>query len=94
MNPKNSYEVLQKSYHLLSNIDSFDSKAIEHHLRALSSEIDIKIGQLLGTIRVATSGQKVSPPLFESLELLGRDRVKSLLQQGMEGLDDIDPIKM
>ena len=89
MNLTSTYEVLQKSHTLLLTIDPFDSETIEYNLRILSDKIGIKIGQLLGTIRVATSGQKVSPPLFESLELLGRCRVKSLLEQAIDELNDL-----
>ena len=39
---------------------------------------------MLGTIRLATSGQRVSPPLFGSLEILGRDRVVVLLDNAIE----------
>ena len=89
MNIESTYEALQESHKLLLNIEPFDSETIEQNLRTLSFEMGIKIGQLLGTIRVATSGQKVSPPLFESLELLGKDRAKSLIEQAMDGLNEL-----
>jgi len=87
MNIEGTYEALQESHKLLLNIEPFDSETIEQNLRTLSFEMGIKIGQLLGTIRVATSGQKISPPLFESLELLGKDRAKLLIEQAIDGLN-------
>ena len=48
---------------------------MEAEMRVLADTLGIKIGQLFGSIRVAVTGLKVAPPLFESLEILGRDKV-------------------
>ncbi|MEX2551105.1 MAG: glutamate--tRNA ligase family protein [Nitriliruptoraceae bacterium] len=48
--------------------------AIEEALRALPEELGIGFGKVAQPIRVAVTGSSVSPPLFESLELLGRAR--------------------
>jgi len=50
------------------------TEAIEGALRALPEELGIGFGKVAQPIRVAVTGSSVSPPLFESLELLGRDR--------------------
>ena len=42
-------------------------------MRALADELGMKPGQAFQPIRMAVTGSKVSPGLFESLELLGRD---------------------
>ena len=68
-------------------IDAFGAATLESRLRGLADDLDIKVGQLLGTLRVATSGLKVSPPLFESLEILGRDRVVRDLNRAVEKLE-------
>lgn len=49
-------------------------EAIEQALRALPEELGIGFGKVAQPIRVAVTGSSVSPPLFESLELLGRAR--------------------
>ena len=59
---------------VLEAIQTFDTESIETALRALAEEQGIKVGLLLGSIRIATTGLKVSPPLFETLDILGRDR--------------------
>ena len=79
MNADSTAQILDRADKLVSKIDTFSSSAIEVELRALADSMDVKVGTLLGTIRVATSGQKVSPPLFDSLEVLGRNRVLELL---------------
>ena len=80
MDEESTKKILQEVSATLSKIKSFSSSAIELELRSLADSMDVKVGALLGTVRVATSGQKVSPPLFQSLEVLGRDRVLDLLR--------------
>jgi glutamyl-tRNA synthetase len=48
--------------------------AIEEKVRALAESKGVKLGDLLMPLRVAITGSKVSPPLFESMRLVGRDR--------------------
>ena len=67
--------VVQTSYDALSELDSWDTPAIEAALRtALVDGRGLKPRNAFGPVRVAVTGRRVSPPLFESLELLGRDR--------------------
>ena len=79
MDAESTTRILDRVNELVSKIETFSSSAIEVELRALADAMEVKVGTLLGTIRVATSGQKVSPPLFDSLEVLGRSRVLELL---------------
>ncbi len=63
----------------LSTLDEWTEAAIESALRDLADELELKLGPTLQPIRVATSGKRVSPPLFESLEILGLDETLSRL---------------
>jgi glutamyl-tRNA synthetase len=55
-------------------LDTWTTGAIEEALRAkLVEELGIKPRNAFGPVRVAVTGRRISPPLFESLELLGRD---------------------
>ena len=57
--------------------------AIEEALRvALVEELGLKPRNAFGPVRIAVTGRKVSPPLFESLELLGRERSLGRLAVG------------
>jgi glutamyl-tRNA synthetase len=58
----------------LAAVDHWDAATIEDALRALADELGQKPRQAFQPIRLAITGSKVSPGLFESLELLGRDR--------------------
>ena len=56
-------------------------------LRGMVKELDVKAGQLFGSLRVATTGQRIAPPLFESLEALGRQRTLDLINTACDRLD-------
>ena len=50
---------------------------------ALVEGLELKPRNAFGPVRIAVTGRKVSPPLFESLELLGRDRSLSRLSAAL-----------
>ena len=65
---------------VLRSIDDWRAAAIEEALRqALVEDLQLKPRLAFGPIRVAATGQTISPPLFESLELLGRERTVARL---------------
>ena len=57
----------------LASLEPFEAAAIETTLRATADGLGLKPRQAFQPVRVAVTGSKVSPGLFESLELLGRD---------------------
>jgi glutamyl-tRNA synthetase len=58
----------------LAAVTTWSTAAIEEALRAkLVDELGLKPRNAFGPVRVAITGRRISPPLFESLELLGRD---------------------
>ena len=65
--------VLSRAQDALQELDSWDTEAIEAALRKLADELGMKPGQAFQPIRMAVTGSKISPGLFESLALLGRD---------------------
>jgi glutamyl-tRNA synthetase len=77
-------EVVQASYDALSGLDDWSTATIEAALRqSLVEGMGLKPRNAFGPVRIAVTGSKVSPPLFESLELLGRDRSLSRLQAAL-----------
>ena len=78
--------ILSSCLSALEEVIEFTSDSIEASLRALSTELNVKLGQLLGTLRVATTGLKVSPPLFQSMEISGRKRIIKDIQLAMNRL--------
>lgn len=73
--------VLDAASAALDGIADWTTAHIEEALKAaLIDGLELKPRKAFGPIRVATTGTTISPPLFESLELLGRDRSLSRLR--------------
>jgi glutamyl-tRNA synthetase len=49
----------------------------------------LKAGQVFGLLREAVMGQKDSPPLFESMEIIGKDKVLYRLQSAITMLEEM-----
>jgi glutamyl-tRNA synthetase len=64
-----------RAYELLSVLPDMQATTTEAPMRELADQLGLKAGQLFGILRGAVTGQKVSPPLFESMEVLGRHEV-------------------
>jgi glutamyl-tRNA synthetase len=70
-----SRDVVRAAHDALAGLTSWSTADIEATLRgALIDGLGLKPRVAFGPVRIAVTGRKVSPPLFESLELLGRDR--------------------
>jgi glutamyl-tRNA synthetase len=74
-----SAPVLREAREALAVAEPFSRERIESELRTLSERLELKPRQAFQPIRVAVTGSKVSPGLFESLELLGRDEALARL---------------
>ena len=68
-------EICRAAAEALAGVEPWAAPAIEEALRALAEELGQKPRQAFAPIRLAVTGSKVSPGLFESIELLGRERV-------------------
>ena len=67
-------EYLKASLEVLESLSEWNALSIEKSLRDLSVKLGVKPGELFTSIRNAVSGSKITPPLFESLEILGREK--------------------
>jgi glutamyl-tRNA synthetase len=76
--------VLSRAKDALAALDTWDADAIEATLRSLAEKLGMKPGQAFQPIRMAVTGSKISPSLFESLELLGRDEVLRRLSRAFD----------
>ncbi len=81
MTSEKSLMALRRARDLLAEIEPFKPEAMEMPMRALAEELGLKAGQLFGIIRWAATGQKVAPPLFGSLAVLGRERTLARLDR-------------
>jgi glutamyl-tRNA synthetase len=77
-------DVVLASYDALSALQEWTTEGIEESLRRVLVEgLGLKPRLAFGPVRVAVTGSRVSPPLFESLELLGRERSLARLQAAL-----------
>src|SRR5690625_4180037 len=80
--PENLVEVLTAAENVLSDLETWDQESIEPALRtALIDELGLKPRHAFGPVRTAISGRRVSPPLFESLVILGREKTLERISQ-------------
>ncbi len=74
-------DVVRAAYDALVGLTVWSTSVIEEALRAsLIDGLGLKPRLAFGPVRVAVTGSRISPPLFESLELLGRDRSLARLE--------------
>ena len=77
--------VLSAALAALEAVLQWNTAQIEEALKsALVDRLELKPRKAFGPVRVAVTGSSVSPPLFESLELLGRDRSLDRLRSGRD----------
>ncbi len=76
--------VVRAAHDALESLDAWSTEAIQTALQAaLVDGLGLKPRQAFGAVRVAATGRRISPPLFESLELLGRERGLGRLRAAM-----------
>jgi glutamyl-tRNA synthetase len=73
----------------LAELPTFEAAAIEEALRVVPESTGVKAKLVFQAVRVAVTGTTVSPPLFESLELLGREKALARLDAAIAGGVDL-----
>ena len=89
LTPAQSAEAAQRAYQILVDLQEIDHQTAEEPLRALAEELGVSAGQLFGILRAAVTGQTVSPPLFESMAIIGRGKVLERIQQAVTVLESM-----
>jgi glutamyl-tRNA synthetase len=75
--------VLDKAREVLAKTE-FSRQKLEEALRGAAQEVGMKAGPFFGPIRVAVTGKKNAPPLFETLEVLGRETTLARIEQAIQ----------
>jgi glutamyl-tRNA synthetase len=76
-------KVLARAREVLATVE-FKHDPLDQALRAASQELGVKAGQMFQPIRVAVCGRKNAPPLFETLEVLGRDVTLARIERALQ----------
>ncbi len=82
MDAESTRRALQLAYDALQDME-FNAEAMEEPMRQLAKDNGLKVGQLFGTLRVATSAQKIAPPLFDTFVALGKDETLRRIEQSI-----------
>ncbi len=85
-----SLDVARQSLAVLEGLARLDVAITEPPMRALVEQMGLSAGQVFGILRVAVTGQKVSPPLFESMEIIGPEQVLRRIRTAIEILERHD----
>jgi glutamyl-tRNA synthetase len=76
--------VLETAIAELESLDTWDHDHIESSLRTMLERLGLNARKGLQPLRVAVTGSTVSPPLFESMAILGRDVVLARLERARQ----------
>ncbi len=76
--------VLREAGKRLLELERYDAQGIESLLRSMVEEMGLKPRKAFQPIRVAVTGSKVSPPLFESMEILGREKCLQRIARALD----------
>ena len=86
MDAAGTRRALEAALEAMEPLATFDVATLEPPLRALAKELGVKVGQLFGSLRIATTGLRVAPPLFETMEVLGRERTLRDIRAAIESI--------
>jgi glutamyl-tRNA synthetase len=78
-------KVLVRAREVLAQTE-FTHDPLDQALRAAAQELGLKAGQMFQPIRVAACGRKNAPPLFETLQVLGKETTLTRIEQAVEKL--------
>ncbi len=70
----------------IEGVEPWQHEALEGAVRPLAEELGLKAGDLFGLIRVAVTGKTATPPLFETMAVLGRDKTLERLRSALRRL--------
>ncbi len=89
--PSEARAALEGALALVDELDEADFSAdlLEQRFREAADAAGMKAGDFFSPIRVAVTGRTVSPPLFASLELLGRDRALDRIRVALDRLAQV-----
>ena len=89
LNKESVPDILQNLREKLFTLQCWDEENIENAVREAASSLQIKGGQIIHPTRVALSGKKVGPGLFELMVVLGQDKTVKRLIEAIEKIEEV-----
>jgi len=82
-----TFEILQTNKELVMDFYSLSDEENENKFRDKANKLEIKLSDILLPLRVAITGTNISPPLFESLRILGKEKTIKRINQAISLLE-------
>jgi glutamyl-tRNA synthetase len=89
MTLESTIKTLEVSRQRLQLMEVFDEALLENLLRPLAEELGLKAGQLFGALRTAVTGRTATPPLFQTMAVLGKERCLKRINAALEKLHQL-----
>jgi glutamyl-tRNA synthetase len=86
MTAEQTLELIRDIQEIMATLVQFNAESMEQPLRDLAEEKGIKAGPIFGLLRNAITAKKVSPPIFGSIEAVGRERALRRLENAEDVL--------
>ncbi len=90
MSAQESARAAERAHEVIQALAESEFAQLEAALRDLADELGIKAGQLFGILRIAVTGQKVSPPLIESMVIIGKKIVLARIERAAANLNSLE----
>ena len=81
---------LQAEINKITVLTDWNATNIEQTLRLETDSLGIKAGQLFGTLRISLTGQRVAPPLFDTMAVLGKVTCLNRLNEALQTINHVD----
>jgi glutamyl-tRNA synthetase len=89
LDARQSADVARKAHQILDSLPDVSQQTAEPPMREFVEKSGLSANQVFGILRAAVTGQKVSPPLFESMEVIGKEKVLERLQKAIALLESL-----
>ena len=76
----------RRAWDCLQTVEPFEAHTLEAEFRAAAEAASIPVGSFFGPFRGAITGKTVSPPLFESMVVLGQEEAVRRVENGLAAL--------
>ena len=83
MTAESTLKALEAALPRLEKLEPYDDAGLEALLRPLAEELGIKAGQLFSALRTAVSGETATPPLFQMMTAMGKERCVKRIREAM-----------
>ncbi|MGD8406788.1 MAG: glutamate--tRNA ligase [Anaerolineales bacterium] len=89
MTAEQTLEMARRVEMLIASLPDFSEETANQPLRDLAAELELKAGHVFGFLRSALTAQQVSPPVFETMQIIGRQKVLERVRDAIELLEKL-----